>query len=141
MAENKTVPETDPDFTILGNLDTELVKYLSALNDALVAKLEACKTYDEVVALVAELQNLLVTDGIAVGENSFVLLADVISQFDIYTLSEYLTDAVATTTAPKVDEEGTELTHRGEPYVYYDSPNTIYYKWLTQFGYMPATKK
>ena len=138
---NKTVPETDPDFTILGNLDTELVKYLSALNDALVAKLEACKTYDEVVALVAELQMLLVTDGIAVGEESFVLLADVISKFNIYTVSEYLADAVATTTTPKVDEEGTELTHKGEPYVYYDSPNTIYHKWLTQFGYMPATKK
>lgn len=34
------VAETDPDFTLLGNLDTELVKYLQKLNDTMVAFIE-----------------------------------------------------------------------------------------------------
>jgi ABC-type glycerol-3-phosphate transport system substrate-binding protein len=141
LAENKTVPEVDPDFTILGNLDTEMVKYLSKLNDVLVAKLNACQSYSEIVALVAEMQMLLVTTGEASGAENYVLLADVVSEFNVYELAEHLMDAVATSTKPKLDEEGTEMVYRGEPLVYYDSPNTIYHKWLTQFGYQPSTKK
>ena len=36
----ETVEEADPDFTLLGNLDTELVKYLQKLNDTMVAFIE-----------------------------------------------------------------------------------------------------
>ena len=138
---NLTVAETDPDFTILGNLDTELIKYLSRLNDDLVAKLNACQNYDEVVALVAEMQKLLVTNGNIPSESEFVVLADVIENYDLLLLAEFLEDAVATEIVEKVDAEGTALTHRGEPYVYFDSPNSVYYKWLAEFGYKPSEKK
>ena len=138
---NKTVADTDPDFTILGNLDTEMVKYLSGLNDALLAKLDACKTYEEVAALVGEMHKLLVTTGTPPSASQFVLLTDLFETYPILNIVQCLQEAVATTTEKQVDSEGLPLLHRGEEYVYFDSPNTIYHKWLTEFGYQPATKK
>ena len=140
--ENRKTSEVDPDFTILGNLDTEMIKYLSKLNDDLVAELNKCQSYAEVVALVAEMQKLLTTKGEVASASDFVVLAGLLANYDLVELAETLKDAVATTTEPKVDEvEGFPLTHRGEEYVYFDSPNTIYYKWLAEFGYKPAEKK
>ena len=91
--------------------------------------------------MVAEMQKLLVTNGNIPSESEFVVLADVIENYDLLLLAEFLEDAVATEIVEKVDAEGTALTHRGEPYVYFDSPNSVYYQWLAEFGYKPAEKK
>ena len=139
--ENKELPNSDPDFKMIGNLDTELVKFLQNLNDELLAELNKCQTYDEVVKLVTEMRKLLITTEEYASVSQFEILKPLVEKYSPILIGQYLKDAVATTTTPKVDSEGEEKTHRGEPFVYFDSPNTIYHKWLTQFGYKPAEKK
>ncbi len=152
----------DPNFIILGNLDTELVKYLGQLSNDAVAALNACTTYAEMQTTVAFLQDLLVTIGGIDLSKWDTVAATPISEWDdaawtannadpikalytkyvkngdLTTLATYLAAAVATETKPELDlDTGEPVESYGEGLVYFDSPNTIYYKWLTESGYMP----
>lgn len=56
---NPVVPETDPDFTYCGTLNSELVRYLYDLNGKLAARIEECTTMEELKALLLEIKRLL----------------------------------------------------------------------------------
>lgn len=56
---NVAVPDTDPDFTYCGTLNSELVRYLYDLNGKLVARIEECATMEELKALLLEIKRLL----------------------------------------------------------------------------------
>ncbi|MBE6529544.1 MAG: hypothetical protein E7680_02940 [Ruminococcaceae bacterium] len=56
---NIVVPETDPDFTYCGTLNSELIRYLYELNGKLVVKIEECTTMEELKALLVEIKRLL----------------------------------------------------------------------------------
>ncbi len=135
------------DYDMIGNLDTELVKYLYTLNADIVAALNACKTYEELAAMVDGLQVLLATKGssVVLSDDQKAALAPILmdgeeNKYDLYELAAYLKAAVATETVLDKDEEGNVIPDSvftsEEPYGF-DSPNTIYYKWLAAYGYKP----
>lgn len=141
----------DPDFVMCGNLDTELIKYMYQLNKDLNAVINACATYEELEAVVAEIQLLLTTDvRVDYKKDDFVLLKDCIENGviadDLTTLREYVTYATSSTAIKKMDGESEALWidpifENGETYVYYDSLYALYYKWMEAYGFKPAEKK
>ena len=52
-------PDTDPAFTYCGTLDSGLVRLVYDLNKELVARIEACESFEELKALVSEISRLL----------------------------------------------------------------------------------
>ncbi|MBQ2734738.1 MAG: hypothetical protein IJF33_02800 [Clostridia bacterium] len=155
---------TDPDFEIVGNLDTELVKYCKKLNDMLVEKLNACEDYETFEATVKEISRLLCTDDekSVPSPSSFVLLKDVVAAFTTNgTLEDFkknLQSAVSYEVIknmvpdpdaevedgeeqPMKEGEYTDAAGNTEKYVYFDSPYGIYYSWMNKYKYLPSTKK
>ncbi len=156
-AEKVTVSNTDssvdPDFEMIGNMDTELIKFMHELDRQLVAMLNACTDYDELVLLVGDISKLLVTGDVTYDITQFAVLGDWIKdpngliKGNLTQLRRYLAEATSYEPVKNTDEAGEEydwtspdaLLHEGasEPYIYFDSPYAIYYKWMTEFGYLP----
>ncbi len=138
----------DPDFTIWGNLDTELVKYLYQLNQDINAMIAQCTTYEELESLVYDLGLLLGEKG-SVTVNQLTdekVIAYVTEKAGERSLQAYLnsvrenvSNAISTEVkTPEVNDEGDEILYGYEPYVFYASPCTVYYMWLTEYKYLPA---
>ncbi len=145
-AENQTEAAEAPDFTMIGKLDTELVKYLNQVNADVLAMLDACQTYAELETLVQGLQALLVTGGgidlSGLTEEETLAITPLLDKYDVGVLAEYLKAAVATQTTPELDADNNPVKEYGEEYVYFDSPNTLYYQWLNANKFNPeATQK
>lgn len=153
-AEDKyTVEEAakDPDFVIWGNLDTELVKFLYQLNQDINEMVTACgDDYEALESLVHDL-GLVLSSKKTVMESELSdekLIAYLTEQAGDRTLQSYLNslterieDAVATEIrTPEVNDEGDEILYGTEPFVYYASPCTVYYMWLTQYKYLPESE-
>ena len=155
---------TDPDFEIVGNLDTELVKYLARLNERLIEKLNACEDYETFEATVKEISRLLCTDD-EVGvptPSSFVLINDVVAEFmvdrKLDDLKKNLQSAVSYEIIKNMIPDSSAEVEEGEErpmiedlykdklgnteaYVYFESPYGIYYSWMTKYGYLPKVNK
>ncbi len=139
----------DPGFVMIGNMDTELVKYMYQLNKELNEVLNSCTTYEELVAVVAEISALLSTDPeVDLDDDfTFVKLADCIANGviagDLDTLHEYVIAATSTEIVKHENVLGEELNWEDpisgydEVYVYYDSLYSIYYQWMKQYGFLP----
>ncbi len=158
--EDRVVEETadvDPDFKIVGILDTELVKYLYQLNLDINEMIAACVTYDELESLVHDLGLMLssksnispsqLTDPKVkayVAEQAGVVGADEIvamsaMQTYLFNVNEKVKNAVSQKLMEATpDEEGNvPKFDLYEEYVYYASPCTIYCMWLEEYGYSP----
>ncbi len=110
----KQTAETDPDFLMLGNLDTELVKYMYDLNRDIVAVLNNVEgaTPEEkmanLTAIVAEIKTLLSTDEdqvFMVKAEELVYLKDIaIARQTVNTHIEVIDNEEITVTGPSLDE-------------------------------------
>lgn len=144
------VAAQDPDFVMLGKLDTELIKFMKQLNDELLTLINACQTYDELVALVEEISMLLNVDSAPRIEN-YVILKDWIQNGmlggDLVMLKDYLKSAAASKTTAMTNEEGDPIywvdpvSKLDEVYVEYDSLYTLYNQWLDAYGFRPSKKE
>lgn len=144
----KETATVDPNFVICGNMDTELIKYMYQLNKELNELLNACATYEELEALVAEISLLLSTDPeVNLSKVTFVKLKSFIKDSvianDLETLREYLLSATSTEIIKKENADGEEVQWTdpefkfSQEYVYYDSLYGIYYKWMKAYGFLP----
>ena len=98
-----------PDFRMWGNLDVQSVKIISQLNDDLVAKLDACATYEDLEALVEEMAIFLATDPATSAQwvgppstDEFTILEDIVAK---YSHSGYLY-------TPDADDQPLYVIHR-----------------------------
>jgi hypothetical protein len=153
VARTEANGDADPDFLLLGTLDTELVKYMYDLNNKLVAKINACQTYEELVALTKELRLLLRSDPeIEPIVSSFTILADVVADYVVdnelldfhrntqcITGYEQVTIMVQDPDNPSKQIEGSFEDKAGnkEPYIYYASPYALYRSWMQTYGFLP----
>ncbi len=130
------------DFDMLGAMDTDLVKYAAALNDEIVALLNACTTYEEFAALVEDLVVLLTPAATEAPVLNSEALIDVLTNGvvggDFETLYTNLTHMTSFETMQ--DPEADVIEELGENRIYYYSPAGIYYKWLEENGYLPKEK-
>ena len=149
--------DADPDFDMVGNLDTEVVKYMYNLNKVLVEKLNACQNIDELKALIAELQLLLntkstpassafkVLEDVVKDKATFVNVSTIHSNVKAITSHEIIKNMMladdAETDDDLVEAPYVDINARQEEYVYFDSPYGIYYAWMTQYGFLPSEKK
>ncbi|MBE6553049.1 MAG: hypothetical protein E7666_01775 [Ruminococcaceae bacterium] len=144
--------DAKPDFVMLGNLDTELVKIMYTLNQELVAKLEACKNIDELTALVGEMKKLLTTGENAPLLSSFTILKDLAEKYAVdSSLKNFYRDILCITgyTVVELTEQDPEnpqkeipatyedVNGNKESYIYYDSPYAIYRSWMQTYGFLP----
>ncbi len=152
-ARTEAAGGVDPDFDLIGTLDTELVKYMYELNNKLVAKLNACQNMAELEAVVSELKVLLSDDP----ENeplvsSFTVLADVIADYiQDNSLEDFHRNTLCITTYepvvfmepdpedPRKEVEAKYQDNAGntEEYIYYASPFAIYRGWMQAYGFLP----
>ena len=133
-------------------MDTELIKYMYLLNKDINAVINACATYEDLKAVVAELQVLLSPEITAkdLTAYKFVKLKDLIKNSvianDLTTFHEYLVSATSTEAIKHIDSEGNvqnwedPISKLDEAYVYYDSLYSIYYQWMQKYGFLPTTK-
>ena len=165
VATNKKINAPyDPNFEVVGNLDTELVKYVAKLNGLLVEKLNSCETYEEFEATVKEMAILLCTDPDTKppAPSTFVQLKDIVSQFVVSGKLENLKRTLQSATSyevikfmipdpdaevddgeeiPMIDDKYKDSNGKTEAYVYFDSAYGVYYSWMSKYGYLPSTKK
>lgn len=156
-----TAFDTDPDYDIIGNLDTELIKYMYDLNQTLVAKLNACTNMEELERTVDDIAILLSTGTNApklsafsnVKGNSFrtfvnenyteaASLESFHNKVLRFTSSEIIKNMVLDTSegaaiGSKVEDSYKDALGTKEAYVYYESPFCIYYTWMETYGYLP----
>ncbi|MBR2721269.1 MAG: hypothetical protein IKB75_00635 [Clostridia bacterium] len=142
--------EADPDFLLLGELDTELVKFLYKLNTGVNEMIGACGNYFELEMVVADLAIMLSTEnGIPKFES---IQSDIVKNYiysnkaemqnpDGYMLNVYLrlldAENMEKQEAP-VDTDGNPVLYEDmEEYVCYYSPAAIYYAWLQTYGFLP----
>ncbi len=158
-----TTTEGTSRFTMLGTLDTELIKYMAELNDDVLAAINDCDTYDKLETLVRGLQIVLkpgktapVITELTVGADIMAALKPITDKYGevaaeetdpTYTftkLNKYLNLACASKIEAEKGEDGTALkdsVFTNEEQVLLDSPNAMYYKWLEKYGFKPAEKK
>jgi phosphoribosylcarboxyaminoimidazole (NCAIR) mutase len=147
-----------PNYTLLGNLNTELVKYMNKLNSDLVAIINQCKedirtgtsTFADFEQLVVDLQLLLST-----GDN-YALTASALKGKYMQAYARdpesvlagagafaKLHQNIMSYTAFKITGDPIKWStisggNTPETIVQYDSPYGIYYKWLEKYGYLPT---
>lgn len=161
--ESETAPKITnasaaPDYSLVGNLNTELVKYMYKLNSDVNDIIAQCKadirngisTYADFEQLVADLQVLLSTSGnYAVTSGDFkgkYLLAYAKNADGVLAgtgaFSTLHKNLLAYTTYEITGEPDKWSTISGgntpEDMVQYDSPYGIYYQWLEKYGYLPT---
>jgi hypothetical protein len=138
--------DADPDFEIIGTLDTELVKYMYDLNNKLVAKLDACQNLDEMKAVIAELKLLLCSDPeIPPVASDFTILADVVAEYvKDGSLADFHRNTLCITTyeavtfkeqhpenpLEQIDASYKDTVGNTEEYIYFSSPYAIYRGWM-----------
>ncbi len=136
-------------FDVFGELNTELIAYMKSLNDELVALLNACTTYEELEAVVADFAILLSTEKLPSNGDlnselvkAYVADADGMVHGDLQTLYyqiRHITNYQKMDEVLKAENSGwTSEKINGETKVYYYSPFGIYYQWLQEYSYMPA---
>ena len=111
-------------------VDTELVKYLRALDRGLTAELAACKTYTGMETLVEEIARLLNPADTSKASDFTALkgfIASSVIAGDLKTLRANLTKAYSTEVIVPEDEDLLPL----------ETPNTLYYNWALENGYLP----
>ena len=142
------IENANPDYDVLGMLDTELVKYFYDLNKLLVGKLNACTTYEELETMVEELTYVLNTGATIPSVKQLTLLQEVLTPY----ANEYgALDVLHTYMLRMIEHEREELVLQIDPetgeeikvdesqYVFYDTPYGIYYAWLEKYGYLPES--
>ena len=159
----ETTAAEDPDYRVYGDLHVELVKYMARLNEAVTELLNSCQSYSELKAVVADLQLLLATGGRAPDITAFTTEAvremiytlagvadetstgkkNTAAKAEISTIRSYLREATATEKSePSTTESGDEILWNGlESYVFYSSPNALYYAWAEDNGYLPVEEE
>ena len=133
------------DFDMLGAMDTDLVKYAAALNDEIVALLNACATYEEFETLVNDLVALFTANAESLptlsSESLNAALANGVVGGDFATLYANIAHMTSFGTMQNPDApENDVIGELGENRIYYYSPAGIYYKWLEVSGYLPKEK-
>ena len=157
-------PESDPEFTYCGTLNSELIRYLYRLNGKLIEKIEACTNIEELKALLLEIKHLLTPRGedwilrvnrydamdnpVGYQEEAakYTALSDLVSEFDLEEINYAILCATATKSQLRkdttLDENGmtvvTEIDidpKSGEAVVLLDSPYAFYTAWLKSNGY------
>ncbi len=158
----ETVDE-NPDYRVYGDLHVELVKYMARLNAEVNKILNACDSYTDLKLLVADLQLLLSTSGRAPDITAFQTEAvremiytlanvapdatpgqkNIAAKAELSTIRSYIREAVATEKSqPSKTEDGKEvLWNNMESYVFYSSPNALYYAWAEDNGYLPGEEE
>ncbi len=149
LSTDVITPSVDPDFRMVGQLDTELVKYLHNLNTMVNNKLNACQTYEEFEAVVAELQILLAATDKIPTVRSFTVIKDIVSKLAVNgnlthfhddlrrAVSHELIKELNAPEASQLAEYYLDVNGRAEPYVYLYSPYGIYYSWLQTYNFLP----
>lgn len=145
-----TEPEKDPCFTYCGTMDTELVRYISELNDTVEKLILSCTSIDELRTIVAELKLLLTpqTNLLKIpADKKLEHLTVILEKFNKTDLNYALVCATSTKTVKHMDlgynDEGDTVTTTvdrdkdcGEDYVLLDSPYKLYNEWLISNGYI-----
>ena len=159
-------PESDPEFTYCGTLDSELVRYLYDLNGKLAARIEACTDMEELKALLLEIKRLLTpqeSDEWALRINrrdalenpigyleeaaKYTLLGDLLAEYNLEEVNYAIIRATSTQAQlrkdAEMDENGKNVVVRvevdsksGEEVVLLDSPYALYSGWLKTNGYV-----
>ncbi len=153
VSVSNTASSVNPDFELVGNMDTELIKFMHELDHQLVAMLNACTDYNELVLLVSDISLLLNTKEEVYDVGQFKVIGNWVEdpngliKGNLTQLHRYLKEATSYEPVKNTDEAGEEynwtsadaLFHEGasEPYIYFDSPYAVYYKWMNEFGYLP----
>lgn len=159
------VPETDPDFTLFGTLDSELIRYIYKLNGELVARIEACTNMEELKALLLDVKRLLTphsdndwylninqrdSHDIPVGyqaeEAQYTALSDLVATLDLEEVNYMILSATSSTYVARKDAELNPVNDKievvevvdylsGEEYEQLDSPYMLYAAWLKNNRY------
>ena len=149
LSTDVVTPSADPDFRMVGQMDTELVKYLYDLNTMVNNKLNACQTYEEFEAVVAELQILLAATDKIPTVRSFDKIKDIVSKLAVNgnlthfhddlrrAVSHELIKELNAPEASQLAEYYLDVNGHAEPYVYLYSPYGIYYSWLQTYNFLP----
>lgn len=143
---------SDPDFTICGELDVELVKFFNSLSDKVAELVASCTTKEQLKAVIDDLGVLLTpqsnsqpfdTDPAAL--KAKLPSAEVQALVDDLDLDQLYWNLLSATSSASVthkvlnEEEklvdATTNNATGEPYYYFQSPYMLYYAWLKSNGY------
>ncbi|MBQ8310856.1 MAG: hypothetical protein IJX80_07590 [Clostridia bacterium] len=140
-------PGTELD--VYGELNTELIAYTEQLSDAVVEVLNACTTYDELVAVVNDLKILLSTTKQASAKDLQTDAVKALASGEIidddyatlyYQVRHIINRDPMNEVEKNANESWTEESLKGirEKRIYYYSPFGIYYQWLNEYAYLPA---
>ena len=159
---NDSVFETDPEFALCGNLDTELVRYIYRVNAKINELLNACTSVEELETLIADLKLLLTPltaeQLLDMGSNgSDAIHTEIIDNLQVQELQDYMNSldadkffyAIASATSYETVnhkvyggengdeiEDATSNSATGEAYYYFSSPYRLYYEWLDSNGFI-----
>ncbi len=134
----------DFDFELIGNLDTELIKFMYELNQKLVGILNSCQTYEELEAKVSDFKGLLSTAKTPIlyvdikDSEMLTYAAELETKFG--SLAEFHQKILSITSSTQVKNITTYYTDTNntkEEHVYYDTPYMLYQAWMKEFGYLP----
>ncbi|MBQ7334886.1 MAG: hypothetical protein IJW92_00210 [Clostridia bacterium] len=138
----------DPDFVMIGNLDTELVKYMAELNEDILGLIYACEDYASLEKTITTLSYLLNTktkvsenelkSTYGTGSDAFLKkIKDTVIGSDWTALFDKLRHITHAETMDVLTDT-VKTWANGDEYVYYTSPYGIYYAWLETYSYLPA---
>jgi len=142
--ETTVAEDASSKMDVYGELDTELVAYMEALSSEVEAVLDACTTYDELAAVVADLGVLLSNKSepkekdIKTDKVKALIDGDLIDgELDeLYEKVRHITSSK--TLADLEESEDGSKPESGEERYYYLSPYGIYYEWMKDLDYLPA---
>ena len=160
---SRVTTDVNPEFEKLGEMDTELVKFIERVNGVVLAELNRCESFEEVSALVADISKLLDSsmtkkaDFVYTAANFPTLIKIYKSSSELFSalgvrdaemLIENIQSASSYTVVTKPDvPDGNGVpkpaTYEGasyEEYIYFNSPYVVYYNWLADYKYLPKTK-
>jgi len=134
---------------VFGMLNTELIDYTNQLSDAVVEVLNACTTYDELVAVIDDLKILLSTtkqasekdlktDAVKALATGEIIGGDYATLY--YQIRHIVNEDAMNDVEKAANPEWTEESLKGirEKRIYYYSPFGIYCQWLSEYAYLPA---
>lgn len=144
--------ESDPDFTVCGELDVELVKYFSTLSERVEQLVASCTTAEQLKNVIEDLGILLtpqsnsqVFDTDADALKAKLSTAEVQALVDDLDLEQLYWNLLSATSSASVthkvlnDEDklvdATTNEATGEAYYYFKSPYMLYYTWMKSNGY------
>ena len=136
------------DFRAYGMLNTELVKFMVALDAQIVDLLNNCKTYAELEKMVSDLGVVLNTEEELIsltknlpdcnaGLKKVVMDANGLIKGNMKTLFYQISHITNYATMDEVVEYGLSASEVSEDRVLYYSPYGIYYLWMEAYQYLP----